>query len=105
MTEWAVTYLFFNVRSLIWCCSGQDARVTEAGLQQGDDHKYKEGSSNDRYAAGQVFHQEGTAVDTERYISIHLFGTSYQEMFRLAICCTVPKLLFLAHDHRHEIIF
>lgn len=62
MTELALTNLFFDVCSLIWRCSGQDAGVSEAGLEQGDDHKYKEASSNDRYAAGQVFDQEGTAV-------------------------------------------
>lgn len=100
MTELALTDLFFNVCSLIWCCSGQDAGVTEAGLQQGDDHKYKEGSSNDRYAAGQVFYQEGTAAiwgQTQK-------GT-FQGMFWLAIWRTVPKLLFPPHDHHHEIIF
>lgn len=62
MTELALTNLFFNVCSLIWRCSGQDAGVSEAGLEQGDDHKYKQASSNNRYAAGQVFDQEGTAV-------------------------------------------
>lgn len=62
MTELALTNLFLNVSSLIWSCSRQDARVSEAGLEQGDDHKDKEASSNNRYAAGQVFDQEGTAV-------------------------------------------
>lgn len=62
MTGWLPTYLFFDVCSFIWRRSWQDAGVTEAGLQQGDNHKHKEGSSNDRYAAGQVFDQEGTAV-------------------------------------------
>lgn len=57
-----LTNLLFNVCRLIWCCSGQDAGVGEAGLEQGDDHKYEEDSSNNRYAAGQVFDQEGTAV-------------------------------------------
>jgi len=60
--ELVLTNLFFNVCNLIWSCSGQDARVCEAGLEQGDDHKHKEASSNNRYAAGQVFDQEGTAV-------------------------------------------
>ena len=57
-----LTDLFLNVCSLVWRRSGQDAGVGEAGLEQGDDHKHKEASSNDRYAAGQVFDQEGTAV-------------------------------------------
>lgn len=56
----SVVNLFFYVCSLIWCCSGQDAGVSEAGLEQSDDHKNEEDSSNDRYAAGQVFDQEGT---------------------------------------------
>lgn len=57
-----LTNLFFNVCRLIWRRSGKDAGVGEAGLEQGDDHKHKEASSNHRYAAGQVFDQEGAAV-------------------------------------------
>lgn len=56
----SVVNLFFNVCSLIWSGPGQDARVSEAGLEQGDDHKHKEESPNNRYATGQVFDQEGT---------------------------------------------
>ncbi len=66
MTETTLTNLFFSVCSLIWCCSGQDAGVSEAGLEQRDDHEDKQGSSNNRYAAGQVFDQEGTAVKQKR---------------------------------------
>ena len=59
--EFALTNLLLDVRGLVRCRSGQDAGVGEAGLQQCDDHKYEEDSSNHRYAAGQVFDQEGTA--------------------------------------------
>lgn len=58
----ALTDLFLSVRSLIWRRSGQDAGVGETGLEQGDDHKHKQESPNNRYAAGQVFDQEGAAV-------------------------------------------
>lgn len=56
----SVVNLLFNVCCLIWCCSRQDARVSEAGLEQGDEHKHKEASSDNRYAAGQVLDQKGT---------------------------------------------
>lgn len=57
------TYLFLDVRSFIGRCSRQDAGVAEAGLQQRDDHKHKEGSSDHRDAARQVFDQEGAAAE------------------------------------------
>lgn len=70
-----LTNLLFNVCRLVRCCSGQDAGVGEAGLEKGDDHKYKEDSSDNRYAAGQVFDQEWTATDRERM--------NYREMLTL----------------------
>lgn len=57
------TYLFLDVRRFIGRCSRQDAGVAEAGLQQRDDHKHKEGSSDHRDAARQVFDQEGAAAE------------------------------------------
>lgn len=57
----SLTDLLFDVGCLIWGRSGQNARVCEAGLQEGDHHKDEEHSPNHRNEAGQVLHQEGTA--------------------------------------------
>lgn len=78
-----ITNLFLNVCSLIWCCSGQDAGVGEAGLEQGDEHKHKEDSSNNRYAAGQVFDQERT---TEKQTQAGVITKAHWEKMQTMFC-------------------
>lgn len=56
-----LTDLLLHLRGLVRRGSGQDARVAEAGPEQGEHHKQEEGPSDGRYAAGQVLDQEGTA--------------------------------------------
>lgn len=58
----ALTDLLLNVCGLVRCGPGQDARVSEAGLQEGDDYKHKQHSSNCWDEHGQVLQKEGTAV-------------------------------------------
>lgn len=60
------TDLFLDVGSLVRRGSGKDAGVAEAGLQQRDDHKHKEGAPDGRYAARQVLDQEGAAAKEDR---------------------------------------
>lgn len=74
------TDLFLNVGSFIGCGSGQDAGVAEAGLQQRDDHEHKESSSDDRYAARQVFDQEGAAAERRTGRNLHLSRFSQQQV-------------------------
>lgn len=56
-----LTDLLLHLGGLVRRCSGQDARVAEAGAQQREQHKQEEDAPDGRYAAGQVLDQEGTA--------------------------------------------
>lgn len=56
-----LTPLLLQLHGLVRRGSRQDARVAEAGAQQGEQHKQEEDPPDGGYAAGQVLHQEGTA--------------------------------------------
>lgn len=56
-----LTDLLLQLRRLVRRGPGQDARVAEAGAQQGEQHEQEEDAPDGRYAAGQVLDQEGTA--------------------------------------------
>lgn len=76
------TYLFLNVGSFIGRGSRQDAGVAEAGLQQRDDHKDKESSSDDGDAARQVIDQEGAAAEKEdRQCATHISAAAAADSF------------------------
>lgn len=56
-----LTDLLLHLGGLVRRRSGQDARVAEAGPEEGEQHKQEEDPPDSRYAAGQVLDQEGTA--------------------------------------------
>lgn len=61
-TRVPLTDLLLHVCSLVCGGPGQDARVGEAGPQQGEDHKHKQHAANHRYERGQMLHQERATV-------------------------------------------
>lgn len=64
-TRVPLTDLLLHVCSLVCSGPGQDARVGEAGPQQGEDHKQKQQAANHGYEHSQVLHQERTTVETK----------------------------------------
>ncbi|TNN86094.1 hypothetical protein EYF80_003511 [Liparis tanakae] len=73
--------------TLIWSCSGQDARVCEAGLEQGDDHKHKEASSNHRTTTELPGEAEGSAsasgVSGGRFVDTRTSSWFHKEVWLL----------------------
>lgn len=56
-----LTDLLLHLGGLVRRGAGQDPRVTEAGPEQGEQHKQEEDPPDGGNAAGQVLDQEGTA--------------------------------------------
>lgn len=44
----SVTYLSLQICCLIWCCAGEDTRVTETSTQQGPHHEKEKNPTNCR---------------------------------------------------------
>lgn len=74
----SLTDPLFQVCSLTWGGSGQDTRVSEAGLQQAADDKEEQDGCNDGDGQGQVSGKEGAAVEKTENRSCIVMNHQYR---------------------------